>query len=92
MLRRLLLTAAVSAATALSWAPGATAGTPSDAPGVSPVPVASPAGPATVFTGGPSSLFPGGVPAPARTVAAYGLVLLGPHAPASTVRTTPPTG
>ncbi|MEU9140415.1 SSI family serine proteinase inhibitor [Streptomyces sp. NPDC048404] len=75
MLRRLLLTAAVSATAALSWAPGATAGTPSDAPGVSPLPVASPAGPATAFTGGPSSLFPGGIPAAVRAAGAYGLGL-----------------
>ncbi|MFD5819568.1 SSI family serine proteinase inhibitor [Streptomyces sp. NPDC127038] len=50
MLRRLLLTAAVSATAALSWAPGATAATTAtpatngDTPGVAAVPLASPSG------------------------------------------------
>ncbi|MET7982403.1 SSI family serine proteinase inhibitor [Streptomyces sp. NPDC005281] len=83
MLRRLLLTAAVSATAALSWVPGATAGTVSDAPGTAPVPMESqsgPSGPLTVFTGfagGPPSLFSAGPSrAAARAAAvAYGLAL-----------------
>ncbi|MEU6278157.1 SSI family serine proteinase inhibitor [Streptomyces populi] len=60
MLRRLLLTAAVSATAALSsvsaaTAVGAPSGTLSGAPGVSLVPVASPSGPSAAFTGGPLS-------------------------------------
>ncbi|MFB7247861.1 hypothetical protein CW362_39415 [Streptomyces populi] len=56
MLRRLLLTAAVSATAALSSVPAATAaGTPSDAPGIPLVPVVSPSGASTAFTGGPLS-------------------------------------
>ncbi|MFH8394138.1 SSI family serine proteinase inhibitor [Streptomyces sp. NPDC018036] len=69
MLRRLLLTAAVSATAALSWAPGATAatGTPvSDTPGVAAVPLVAPSAPSartalsgfaelTAFPGVPSS-------------------------------------
>ncbi|MET8134846.1 SSI family serine proteinase inhibitor [Streptomyces sp. NPDC006290] len=73
MLRRLLLTAAVSATAALSTVPSATAGTPSDAPGVFPVPVASPAGPAPALPAGPSSLFPAG--ASSLSAAAYGVAL-----------------
>lgn len=74
MLRRLLLTAAVSASAALSSVPGAVAGTLSDAPGVFPVPAASPAGSSAAFTGGPSSLFPAGTPSARAVAAAYGLV------------------
>jgi len=69
MLRRLLLTAAVSATAALSSVPAATAaGTPSGAPGVSLVPVVSPSGPSgpsPAFTAGPSS------PLSPLSVAAY---------------------
>ncbi|MEV8031294.1 SSI family serine proteinase inhibitor [Streptomyces sp. NPDC086182] len=66
MLRRLLLTAAVSATAALSTVSSATAGTVSDAPGVFPVPMASPAGPPSpLFPAGPSSL----------SAAAYGVAL-----------------
>ncbi|MCT9005427.1 SSI family serine proteinase inhibitor [Streptomyces sp. NPDC054766] len=73
MLRRLLLTAAVSATAALSTVPSATAGTPSEAPGVFPVPMASPAGPSAAFPSGPSSLFPAGPSS--LSAAAYGVAL-----------------
>ncbi|WRZ91941.1 SSI family serine proteinase inhibitor [Streptomyces sp. NBC_01007] len=73
MLRRLLLTAAVSATAALSTVPSATAGTPSEAPGVFPVPMASPAGPFAAFPPGPSPLFPAGPSS--LSAAAYGVAL-----------------
>ncbi|MEV6190855.1 SSI family serine proteinase inhibitor [Streptomyces sp. NPDC051920] len=78
MLRRLLLTAAVSASAALSSASGAVAGTPAEAPGISPVPAASPSapsGPSAASTGGPASLFPAGTPSSRAVAAAYGVVL-----------------
>ncbi|MET9892491.1 SSI family serine proteinase inhibitor [Streptomyces sp. NPDC006465] len=69
MLRRLLLTAAVSATAALSAVPTAIAGTPSAVPEASPLPEASPVPMAfpvpTAFPAGPSSLSP----------AAYGVAL-----------------
>jgi Subtilisin inhibitor-like. len=73
MLRRLLLTAAVSATAALSAVPSATAGTPSGAPGVPPVPMASPAGATSAFPTAVSPLFPGGPSA--LSAAAYGVAL-----------------
>ncbi|WP_328554627.1 MULTISPECIES: SSI family serine proteinase inhibitor [unclassified Streptomyces] len=73
MLRRLLLTAAVSATAALSAVPSATAGTPSGAPGVPPVPMASPAGATSAFPATVSPLFPGGPSA--LSAAAYGVAL-----------------
>ncbi|MEU4168066.1 SSI family serine proteinase inhibitor [Streptomyces sp. NPDC026665] len=75
MLRRLLLTAAVSASAALSSASGAVAGTPAEAPGISPVPAASPSGPSAAALGGPDSLFPAGTPSSRAVAAAYGVVL-----------------
>ncbi|MGW3819670.1 SSI family serine proteinase inhibitor [Streptomyces sp. NPDC005046] len=54
MLRRLLLTAAVSATAALSAVPSAIAGTPSAVPEASPLPGASPV--PTAYPAGPSSL------------------------------------
>ncbi|MFF2362153.1 SSI family serine proteinase inhibitor [Streptomyces sp. NPDC058122] len=75
MLRRLLLTAAVSASAALSSVPGAVAGTLSHAPGVSPLPAASPSGSSAAFTGGGSSLFPAGTPYARAVAAASGVVL-----------------
>ncbi|MFI0964424.1 SSI family serine proteinase inhibitor [Streptomyces sp. NPDC021080] len=79
MLRRLLLTAAVSATAVLSWTPGATAGAVTRAPGMPPVPVASLSGPATALTAftGPSSPFRAGPPTTAARTAgtSYGLAL-----------------
>ncbi|MEU4088661.1 SSI family serine proteinase inhibitor [Streptomyces aureus] len=80
MLRRLLLTAAVSATAALSWVPGAAAGTFFDAPGatpvvpVAPVPGASASGPDGGSAGRPP-LFSAGTPGGAAraALAAYGL-------------------